>query len=168
MPLNRTPAAAMDRHFPLNSTIPQYMYVRSPQDLRTPKALADLEQMAQRVSQLPNIAAVRGITRPTGESLEQARLSQQAGEVGDKLRDASGEIRDKTSDLDQLAGGANAMAQNLGDIRGGVSAAIASVGRLSTHSPTWRPNSAEQRRSIKSTRRQGLSQVCKPWETPWG
>lgn len=65
-----------------------------------------------------------------GESLEQARLSQEAGEVGNKLKDASGQIRDKTGDLDQLAGGANAMAQNLGDIRGGVSAAIASVQAL--------------------------------------
>ena len=65
--------AAMDRHFPLNSTIPQYLFITSPHDLRTPKALADLEQMAQRVSQLPGIEMVRGVTRPTGESLEQAK-----------------------------------------------------------------------------------------------
>ena len=47
--------AALDRHFPLNSTIPQYLFVQSPHDMRTPEALADLEQMAQRVSQLPGI-----------------------------------------------------------------------------------------------------------------
>jgi RND superfamily putative drug exporter len=122
--------AAMDRHYPLNSTIPQYIYVRSEHDLRTPKALADLEQMAQRVSQRPDVAAVRGITRPTGESLEQARLSHQAGEVGDKLKDASGLIEDRTGDLDQLAGGADAIAQNLGGIRGGVDQAISSVHAL--------------------------------------
>ncbi len=49
--------AALDRHFPVNQSIPEYILVQSPHDLRTPQALADLEQMADRVSQLPNIAA---------------------------------------------------------------------------------------------------------------
>ena len=78
--------AAMDRHFSVNSTIPQYLFIQSPHDLRTPEALADMEQMAQRVSQLPGIEMVRGITRPTGESLEQAKATYQAGEVGSKLQ----------------------------------------------------------------------------------
>ena len=67
--------AALERHFPVNQTIPEYLFITSPQDLRTPQALADLEQMAQRVSQIPGIAMVRGVTRPTGESLEQARAT---------------------------------------------------------------------------------------------
>ncbi|HSZ91536.1 MAG TPA: MMPL family transporter, partial [Acetobacteraceae bacterium] len=58
--------AALDRHFPVNQSIPEYILVQSPHDLRTPQALADLEQMADRVSQLPNVAAISGITRPTG------------------------------------------------------------------------------------------------------
>ena len=77
--------AALDRHFPVNQTIPQYLFIQSAHDLRTPRALADLEQMAQRVSQLPGIAMVRGVTRPTGESLEQARATYQAGQVGSQL-----------------------------------------------------------------------------------
>ena len=56
--------AAVDRHFALSSIIPQYLFIQSPHDLRTPEALADLEQMAQRVSQLPGIASIRGVTRP--------------------------------------------------------------------------------------------------------
>jgi RND superfamily putative drug exporter len=119
--------AAVDRHFQLNSTIPQYLFIQSPHDLRTPKALADLEQMAQRISQLPGIAMVRGVTRPTGESLEQARATYQAGEVGNKLNDASKLISDKTSDLNLLTNGANAMADNLGNMRGQVSQAMSSV-----------------------------------------
>jgi putative drug exporter of the RND superfamily len=116
--------AAMDRHFALNSTLPQYIFIHSPHDLRTPKALADLEQMAQRVSQLPNVAMVRGITRPTGESLEQAKLSYQAGQVGNKLSDASTQISSRGADLDELAHGSRALADNLGDIRGGVRQAM--------------------------------------------
>jgi putative drug exporter of the RND superfamily len=119
--------AAVDHHFQLNSTIPQYLFIQSPHDLRTPKALADLEQMAQRVSQLPGIAMVRGVTRPTGESVEQARATYQAGEVGNKLNDASKLITDHTSDLNLLTNGANALADNLGNVRGQVSQAISSV-----------------------------------------
>ena len=71
--------AVMAQHFPVNSSIQQFILVQSPRDLRSPKALADLEQMARRVSQVPGIAAVRGITRPTGETLEQAKATYQAG-----------------------------------------------------------------------------------------
>jgi RND superfamily putative drug exporter len=119
--------AAMDRHFPVNSTIPQYLFVQSPHDLRTPQGLADLEQMARRVSQLPGIAAVRGITRPTGESLEQASVTYQAGEVGTKLGDASTLITGHAGDLNGLTNGANALADNISKLRGGVSQAIPSV-----------------------------------------
>ena len=119
--------AAVERHFPLNATIPQYLFITSPHDLRTPRALADLEQMAQRVSQLPDVEMVRGITRPTGESLEQAKLSYQAGEVGSRLDDASRQIADHDGDLDQLTGGANLLADSLGDVRTQISQAVAGV-----------------------------------------
>ncbi|MGH3633800.1 MAG: RND family transporter [Mycobacterium sp.] len=119
--------AAMDRHFPVNSTIPQYLFIQSPHDLRTPQALADLEQMARRVSQLPGIATVRGITRPTGESLEQASVTYQAGEVGTKLNDTSNLITDHTGELNRLANGANTLADNISNLRSGVSQAIPSV-----------------------------------------
>ena len=118
---------ALERHFPLNLTIPQYLFIKSPRDLRTPEALADLEQMAQRVSQVPDIEMVRGITRPTGISLEQARLSWQAGEVGNKIGGASDLIKDHTGDLDLLASGSGALADSLGDVRGQVTQAIAAV-----------------------------------------
>lgn len=108
---------ALDRHFPVNTTIPQYLLVQSPRDLRTPKALADLEQMAQRISQLPDIAAVRGITRPSGKPLKEASTTYQAGEVGSKLDDASGLIRDRSADLDKLASGADQVADGLKTLR---------------------------------------------------
>lgn len=122
--------AALEHHFPVNQTIPQYLFIQSPQDLRTPRALADLEQMAQRVSQLPGIAMVRGVTRPTGESLEQARATYQAGEVGSQLGDASTMITGRAGDLNQLASGADQLADGLGDARGQVNQAIGSVRSL--------------------------------------
>nr|WP_244604894.1 RND family transporter [Mycobacterium attenuatum] len=121
---------AMGRHFSPSSTIPQYIYIHSPHDLRNPQALADLEQMAQRVSQLPDIAMVRGITRPKGESLEEAKLSYQAGEVGGKLSDASQQIAGANGDLDALTAGSRKLADALAAITGQVNQAIAVINGL--------------------------------------
>ena len=109
--------SAMERHFSTSTLLPQYIYVRSPHDLRTSRALADLDQMAQRVSQLPNIAAVQGITRPTGQPLDQTKLSFQAGAVGTKLQDVSTQISDRTNDLDALTNGADQLAAALAQLR---------------------------------------------------
>lgn len=122
--------AALDRHFPVNQSIPEYILVQSPHDLRTPKALADLEQMADRVSQLPNIAAVSGITRPTGNVPEQFRATYQAGAIGALLADGSTQINDHTGDLNRLVAGTGSLANSLGDVRGQVSQLAASLEEL--------------------------------------
>jgi RND superfamily putative drug exporter len=119
--------AAMDRHFAVSSTIPEYLFVQSPQELRTPQALAALEQMAQRVSQLPGIATIRGITRPSGQPLEQTSTTFQVGEVGNLLSDAAKQIAGRTGDLNRLTSGADTLADNLGNLRGGVTQAITTV-----------------------------------------
>jgi putative drug exporter of the RND superfamily len=118
---------ALDRHFPVNQSIPEYILVQSPHDLRTPKALADLEQMADRISQLPNIAAVSGITRPTGNVPEQFRATYQAGAIGTLLADGSTLINDHTGDLNRLVAGAGTLANSLGDVRGQVNQLAASL-----------------------------------------
>lgn len=107
----------MAEHFSTSALLPEYIYIRSPHDLRNPQALADMEQMAQRVAQLPNVTSVRGITRPTGQPLDQTKVSYQAGEVGSKLADASSQISSKTTDLDALSSGAQKLADTLGSIR---------------------------------------------------
>lgn len=118
------------QHFPANTSLPQYLLIHSPEDLRTPQALADLETMAYRVSQLPNIDIVRGITRPTGESLEQARLSFQSGEVGSRLDEAANLIQDHDSDLTRLTGGADQVADALGAVRGQIDQSFSTVSGL--------------------------------------
>jgi RND superfamily putative drug exporter len=109
--------AAMEHHFATSALLRQYIYVRSPRDLRTPQALADLEQMAQRVSQLPNIAAVRGVTRPNGQPLDQIKLSFQAGQVGSNLEDVSTQVSGRSNDLDALTAGADKLAASLVQVR---------------------------------------------------
>ena len=120
----------LDKHYPPNSMTPEVLLVTSPKDLRSPAALADLEQMAQRVTQVPGITMIRGLTRPNGEPLEQTKVTYQAGEVGGKLDQASTLIHDHGADLDKLANGARQLADALAMVRGQVNGAVGSVTSL--------------------------------------
>ena len=91
----------MERHFPVSQAVPEHI-LQLPRDLRTPQALADLEQMAQRVSQLPNIGLVSGSTRPTGAVPQEFRATYQAGIVGDRMAAGSVVISDNAKDLNRL------------------------------------------------------------------
>jgi putative drug exporter of the RND superfamily len=62
----------LGRHFPLNATIPEYLVVQSPHDLRKPAAVFDLKRMEQRVSQLPDIAAIHGAPVPKATTDEKS------------------------------------------------------------------------------------------------
>jgi putative drug exporter of the RND superfamily len=121
---------AMGQRFPLTSIIPQYLFIQSPHDLRTPEALADMEQMAARIAQLPDIASVRGITRPTGVPLEAASTTVQAGEVGKRLNDASVLIRDRNDDLNRLTSGADQLADSLVLLRDQLTKLMSGIGSI--------------------------------------
>ncbi len=71
------------QHFPLNATIPEYLVVHSDQDLRKPPALVDLKQMEQRVSQLPDIAAIRPAPVPSAKSNDHKPADD--GTIPDKI-----------------------------------------------------------------------------------
>nr|WP_081287566.1 RND family transporter [Mycobacterium asiaticum] len=117
---------ALNKHFPMNSMTPMFLYVHSPRDLRTPAALGDLEMMSRRITDLPDIVMVRGLTRPNGEPLKETKVSFQAGEVGSKLDEASTAISGHQGDLDHLVGGSRQLADALGEIRSQVNEAVAS------------------------------------------
>lgn len=147
--------SAMAAHFSTSALLPQYIFVHSPHDLRNPRALADLEEMAQRVSQLPDIATVRGITRPGGEQLDQTKVSHQAGEVGSKLEDASSQISSRTGDLDALSSGADQLADSLAAIRDQLGQAGHSVNAvantfMTVHQELVGPEMAQLVESIRS------------------
>jgi RND superfamily putative drug exporter len=122
--------AALEKHFPISQAVPEYILVQSPHDLRSPQALADLEQMAQRVSQLPNIGLISGITRPTGQVPQEFRATFQAGIVGDRMAEGSAQIGQRTGDLNRLTSGANTLADTLADVRSQINRIAPSLQRL--------------------------------------
>lgn len=119
--------AALERHFPISQSIPEYILVQSTHDLRNPRALADLEQMAARVEQLPNVGLVSGITRPLGEVPPEFRATYQAGLVGSRLADGSAQIGQRTGDLNRLTDGADTLADSLADVRGQINTIAPSI-----------------------------------------
>jgi RND superfamily putative drug exporter len=112
--------AALERHFNINQFVPSYVLIQSPRDLRNPRTLADMEQLAGRITQLPDIARVNGVTRPLGVVPEEFRATYQAGLVGDRLGEGSATILENMDDLNRLSSGANELALGLGDVRGQV------------------------------------------------
>lgn len=117
---------AMNRHFPMNAMTPMVLFIKSPRDLRTPGALADIEMMSREIAELPNIVMVRGLTRPNGEPLKETKVSFQAGEVGGKLDEATTLLEEHGGELDQLTGGAHQLADALAQIRNEINGAVAS------------------------------------------
>lgn len=83
---------ALDEHFDANAVIPQFVMVTATKDLRTPQGLADLDQMAQRLSQIPEVSKVVGITRPDGNKLTQATLAWEIGLMGQQLDRAQNKL----------------------------------------------------------------------------
>jgi len=78
--------------------------------LRNPKALADLEQMAARVSQAARRrnGFRRQFNRPMGQSLEQARFGlARRARWATSSTDASQQIHQRNEDLDKLTHGAD-------------------------------------------------------------
>ncbi|MGV0714294.1 RND family transporter [Mycolicibacterium sp. XJ662] len=124
--------AALERHFPVSQSVPEYVLIQSPHDLRNPRALADLEQLASRIAQLPGVGLVSGITRPLGEVPAEFRATYQAGLVGDRLADGSDRISDHAGDFNRLTDGADTLADSLADVRGQINAIAPSIRDLVT------------------------------------
>ncbi|MDG4667224.1 MMPL family transporter [Mycobacterium sp. 236(2023)] len=120
----------LDSHFAKDTIISEFLVVESPMDLRTGRGLADLEEMASRVSQIPGVDRIIGVTRPTGKRLDQAQLSWQNGQIGDKLEDAVSEGEARKGDLARLADGADQLADGLTQLDNSVRSALAPLSGL--------------------------------------
>ncbi|ORB66364.1 RND family transporter [Mycolicibacterium tusciae] len=106
----------LDRHFRKDIVITEFLLVENPTDMRTGKGLADLDEMASRVSQIPGVTKVSGVTRPTGERLDQAELAWQNQQIGDKMAGAVADGNARKADLAKLTNGADQLAAGLAQL----------------------------------------------------
>lgn len=117
--------ALLDDHFPKDIAVSEFLLVTSPKDLRTATGLADLDQMAARVAQIPGVTRVVGVTRPTGKKFDQAQLSWQNGELGRRMGESVDEGKRRAPDLEALRSGAHQLAGALALLRDRIDTEIA-------------------------------------------
>jgi RND superfamily putative drug exporter len=115
----------LDRHFRKDVVITEFLVVENPTDMRTGRGLADLDQMASRIAQVPGVVKVSGVTRPAGTRLDQAQLSWQNGQIGDKMADAVADGNSRRADLNALTSGADQLADGLAQLDSTVKTATA-------------------------------------------
>lgn len=122
--------ALMDRHYPLNEALPDFVLVTSDRDLRNTKDLAALEQAAAAVARVDGVGSVRGVTRPTGTTITQASVGYQTGVVGDRLAQAEDRLASGSKDAGRLAEGAGRLADGAGRLASGADSAAAGADRV--------------------------------------
>ncbi len=122
----------LDRHFRKDVVITEFLVVENPVDMRTGKGLADLDEMASRISQIPGVVKISGVTRPAGTRLDQAQLSWQNRQIGDKMAGAVADGNSRRDDLAKLTDGANQLANGLAQLDTSVRTALKPLGPVLT------------------------------------
>jgi RND superfamily putative drug exporter len=97
------------QHWGVNEVAPEYLIVTADHDMRNTNDLAALDQIAERITKLPEVAYVRALTRPDGNQLEQTTVGYQAGVVADRLGSARDRVDAAHPDLQRLASGTSAL-----------------------------------------------------------
>ena len=97
------------QHWGVNEVAPEYLIVSADHDMRNTNDLAALDQIAERITKLPEVAYVRALTRPDGHQLEQTTVGYQAGVVADRLGSARDRVDAAHPDLQRLASGTTAL-----------------------------------------------------------
>lgn len=118
---------ALDRHFPHGELRPGYLLVVAGHDLRNPRDLATLDTAAQSLTKLPDVTAVRSVTRPEGRAIPQAQLPWQVGQVGERLDQAGTALQRGNGQVDRLASGAAQLSGGADQLSAGASQATSAV-----------------------------------------
>jgi len=111
--------ALMADHFPVNEATPSFVVISTNKDLREAENLAAIERASDAVARIDGIKEVRSITRPKGETIDEASVGYQAGEVGEELDEAGDEIADGSEDMQELVDGADELDEGAGKLDDG-------------------------------------------------
>lgn len=119
-------------HFPINEVLPEYILITADHDMRTAKDLAALEQTSAAIARTPDVAAVRGITRPLGTPITEASIGHQAGEIGEQLDTAGDKLADGKRGASTLDKGAGELSSGATQVADGAGQAVDGASRLVT------------------------------------
>ncbi|MCS3782306.1 MMPL family transporter [Tsukamurella ocularis] len=95
----------VQEHWGVNEAVPEFLLIRADHDMRNTHDLAALEAIAIGVSNLPQVAYVRSITRPDGKPIPESAVGYQTQQVANGLGDASRQLKEASPQLQALASG---------------------------------------------------------------
>jgi len=140
----------LDRHFPPNEVLADYILVTTDHSVRNSADLAAIEKAAAAVAAVPGVASVRTVTRPLGTTLTQASLAYQMGQAGHQLGTASHQVaqgaqaaHQLNSGANQLSAGASQAASGAQQILTGANALAAGMPKLSSGADSAHGGSAQ-------------------------
>ncbi|MCA0157066.1 MMPL family transporter [Tsukamurella sp. M9C] len=95
----------VQEHWGVNEAVPEFLLIRADHDMRNTHDLAALEAIAIGVSNLPQVAYVRSITRPDGKPIPESAVGYQTQQVANGLGDANRQLIQASPQLKALASG---------------------------------------------------------------
>jgi putative drug exporter of the RND superfamily len=107
--------AASDRHFAINSLLPDVVTIQADHDLRNPAGLIAIERITRQIMAVPGVRMVQSASRPAGKVPDEATLSHQAGVLGRQFGDAVDSLTQRLSRVSELD---NALAQTQAAVDG--------------------------------------------------
>ncbi|MCR1785626.1 MMPL family transporter [Nocardioides carbamazepini] len=126
--------AAMAEHFPPNQTLPDYVLIRSDQDMANTRDLAVLNAVSTAVAKVDGVDQVRSITQPAGRRLKPASIANQLGRLAEGLHQADRKLESGEPGLEQLASGSGDLADALDQVSSGAGKAEDGAAELSNAS----------------------------------
>ncbi|TWG96017.1 RND superfamily putative drug exporter [Nocardioides sp. J9] len=120
----------LEEHFPRNETLPDYLLVESPRDMRNPKDLAVLNEVSRAVAKVDGVTGVRSITQPAGTPLKPASIARQLKRLANGLGRASDGLEEGQPGLERLSSGSTQLADAIDQVANGADQAHDGVGQL--------------------------------------
>jgi putative drug exporter of the RND superfamily len=133
----------VEKAFGSGEVFPVTIAVTSSESLRTPSALAALEQASSDTARVPGVQEVRSAVRPLGKQLTELTIGSQLGHttgalgqlkdgvgtVENGLNDAEKELASGQSQVSKLADGLSKMAGSMRDMRSGMGRMTGALGQ---------------------------------------
>lgn len=123
--------AALNDHFPVNETLPDYLLVRADHDMANARDLAVLNAVSTAVAKVDGVASVSSITQPDGKRLAPASIAAQLGRLAKGLNTADRKLREGEPGLERLATGSDQLGDGIGKVADGAGKAQDGAVKLS-------------------------------------
>ncbi|GAA1094517.1 MMPL family transporter [Tsukamurella spumae] len=118
------------KHWGVNEAVPEFLLIRTDHDMRNTHDLAALEAVAIGVSNLPQVAYVRSITRPDGKPIPESAVGYQTQQVANGLGDANRQLTEASPQLKALAAGVDQLNAGAGEAARRVPELVAGTQRV--------------------------------------